>query len=173
VIHIRDAQPDDAAAIARVLIQTKEESLAGLIDDHDRDFKFWHDRWLRYLRDGSSAQKSRGDGFAILAEDGGDLIGFAGYHHTLRWGCDAELESLYVRLPWQRKGVGLTLLRDVMRRLRAEGSRSLCVGFSPENPYKRFYFKHGAVAINPHWAFWAAMPWDSPGAFEMGQTGDL
>jgi hypothetical protein len=30
----------------------------------------------------------------------------------------------------------------------------MCVGFGPENPYKRFYFKHGAVPINPHWAMW-------------------
>ena len=155
-----------------MLIQTKVESLGALIDDHDRDFDFWYDRWLRYLRDGSTAQKSRGDGFAILAETGSELIGFAAYHHTIRWGCDAELQSIYVRLPWQRRGAGSMLLRDVMRRLRAEGSRSLCVGFSTENPYKRFYFKHGAVAINAHWAFWAAMPWDGPGRPEMEQTWD-
>ena len=106
MIHVRDAQPDDAAAIAHVVIQTKQESLAGLIGDHDGNFEFCHDRWLRYLRDGSSAQKSRGDAFVILAESGADLIGFAAYHHTRRWDCDAELQSLYVRLTWQRKGVG-------------------------------------------------------------------
>jgi GNAT superfamily N-acetyltransferase len=172
VIRLRDAQPDDARTIARLLIQTKEESIPQLIDNHDRDLDLGQERWLRYLRDGSTAQKSRGDGFGILAESASDPIGFAAYHHTYRWDCDAELQSLYVRLPWQRQGVGSTLLREVMRQLRAEGSRSLCVGFSSDNPYKRFYFKHGAVAINPHWAFWAAMPWDSRGGLEMGQTGD-
>ncbi len=173
VITLRDAVPEDTGAIARLQIQTKEEALAGLTDDHDRDFGFWQDRWLRYLRDGSSAQKALGDGFAILAESGPDLVGFAAYHHTRRWGCDAELQSIYVRLSWQRQGVGRTLLREIMRRLRAEGSRSLCVGYAPENPYRRFYFKNGAVAINAHWAYWAAMPGDSAGSFEIGQTGDL
>ncbi len=172
MIRLRDASFDDASGIARVLIETKVESIPSLVDEQDRDFEFWQERWLRYLRDGSTAQKSRGDGFAILAESGTDLAGFAAYHHTTRWGCDAELQSLYVRLAWQRRGVGGALLGEVMRRLRAEGSRSLCVGFAPENPYKRFYFKHGAVAINPHWAFWAALP-GGRGGIEMGQTGDL
>jgi GNAT superfamily N-acetyltransferase len=142
----------------RVLIRTKEESLAGLTNDHDRNFDFWHDRWRRYIEHGSSAQKALGDGFTILAESAGRLIGFAAYHHTRRWGCDAELESLYVLLSHQGRGVGTTLLREIVGRLRAEGSRSLCVGYSPHNPYKRFYSKHGAVEINPHWAAWCRLP---------------
>jgi GNAT superfamily N-acetyltransferase len=157
-ISLRDARPEDAAELVRVLIRTKEESFSGPIDPHDRDFDFWHDRWRRYLQEGSRAQKSLGDGFAILAQTEGELVGFAGYHHTRRWECDAELESIYVRLSHQGRGVGTRLLREILQRLRADGSRSLCVGYRPDNPYKRFYFKHGAIEINPHWAVWRRLP---------------
>ena len=153
-----DARPEDAAALVRVLIATKQESFPQPVDPHDLDFNFWRDRWQRYLRHGSSAQKSVGDGFAILAKRDSEIVGFAGYHHTRRWNCDAELESIYVRLRWQRRGVGTALLREICQRLRADGSQSLCVGYSPGNPYKRFYLKHGAVEINPHWAVWRPLP---------------
>jgi GNAT superfamily N-acetyltransferase len=157
-VQLRDARPEDAAEMVRVLIRTKEESFPAPIDPHDLDFDFWHDRWQRYLSEGSRAQKSLGDGFAILAEIEGRLLGFAGYHHTRRWDCDAELESIYVRLSRQGGGIGTRLLQEIFRRLGADGSRSLCVGYSPANPYKRFYSKHGAIEINPHWAVWRRLP---------------
>ena len=151
-ILLCNARPEDAAEIVRALIRTKEESFFQLIDPHDRDFDFWHDRWRRYLEEGSRAQQASGDGFAILARMKGALVGFAAYHHTRWWDCDAELQAIYVRLSHQGRGVGTRLLREIMQRLRGDGSRSLCVGYSPDNPYKRFYLKHGAIEINPHWA---------------------
>jgi GNAT superfamily N-acetyltransferase len=151
---LRDARPDDAADVARLLIRTKEESWPGPIDPHDQDFDFWHNRWRAYIAEGSRAQKSLGDGFVILALVDGEFAGFAGYHHTRRWDCHAELESIYVRLRYQRRGIGTALLREIIRRLAAEGSQSLCVGYAPHNPYRQFYRKHGAVEINPHWAVW-------------------
>lgn len=47
LVTFRDARPDDAAAIARHLIRTKEDSFAGPLEPHDRDFDFCHDRWYR------------------------------------------------------------------------------------------------------------------------------
>jgi GNAT superfamily N-acetyltransferase len=155
---LSDARPEDAAEMVRVLIRAKEESFPQLVDAHDRNFDFWHDRWRLYLAEGARAQQSLGDGFAILARSEGRLAGFAAYHHTRRWDCDAELESIYVLLSHQGRGIGTRLLREIVRRLQADGSRSLCVGYSPRNPYKRFYSKHGAVEINPHWAAWRSLP---------------
>lgn len=157
-LRLRDARPEDAAELVRVLIRTKEESFPSLIDSHDRDFHFWHDRWYGYLNEGSRAQYALGDGFGILAESGAELIGFAAYHHTRRWRCDAELQSMYVLRHQQGRGAGTALLHEVVRRLREDGSSSLCVGYDPANPYKRFYVKHGAVEINPHWAVWRELP---------------
>jgi ankyrin repeat protein/GNAT superfamily N-acetyltransferase len=157
-ILLSDASPDDAAEIARVMIRTKQESFAQPLDPHDCDFDFCFDRWQRYLQQGSGAQQSLGDGFVILAKRGGQLIGFAAYHHTRRLECDAELQAIYVLSGHQARGTGTKLLSEILRRLAADGSRSLCVGYAPGNPYKRFYAKHGAVEINPHWAVWRTLP---------------
>ena len=157
-MRLRDATPADAGAIVALLIATKESSVPELTDDHDRDARFWTDRWHRYLAEGSRAEMSRGDGFAILAEADGRLVGFAAYHHTGRHGAEAELESIYVMKEAQGRGVGTELLRTVAARLSADGSASLCVGYDSRNRYKRFYAKHGAVEVNPHWAVWRDLP---------------
>lgn len=151
---IRDAVPSDADAIVAVLIASKEGSLSHIIGDHDRNVPFFTDRWRDYLTNGSSAQMSRGDGFGLLAELDGRPSAFAAYHHTTRHNTDAELESIYVLPEAQGCGIGSELLRIIGGRLRADGSRAMCVGYDPRNRYKRFYLKHGAVEINPHWAVW-------------------
>ena len=153
-LRIRDATPADTDTLVAILIATKEGSFPDLVDDHDRDVRFWTDRWRGYLTQGSSAQMSRGDGFALLAEIGGRPVGFAAYHHTSRHDADAELESIYVLRDAQGQGVGTELLGIIGGRLHAEGSRTMCVGYDPRNPYKHFYRKHGAVEISPHWALW-------------------
>jgi GNAT superfamily N-acetyltransferase len=153
-LTIREATPEDVDTIVAILIASKEASFPDTVDDHDRDVAFWTNRWRGYLTEGSRAQQSRGDGIAFLAEIDGRPVGFAAYHHTTRHNTDAELQSIYILKEAQGQGVGTRLLRVIAGRLHADGSRTLCVGFGPENPYKCFYFKHGAVAINPHWAVW-------------------
>jgi GNAT superfamily N-acetyltransferase len=161
-VRIREATPADVDTVVAILIASKESSFPHLVDDHDRNASFWVDRWRRYISEGSSAQMSCGDGFVFLAEADGRAVGFAAYHHTRRLGTDAELESIYVLKEAQGRGVGTALLGVIVGRLRAEGSRTLCVGYDPRNPYKRFYLKHGAVEINPHWAVWRELKWEVP-----------
>jgi hypothetical protein len=64
------------------------------------------------------------------------------------------LQSLYVLKEYQNLGVGAALLFHVAKDLLALGKHSMCVGFDPANPYKRFYFKHGAEPLGEHWAIW-------------------
>lgn len=153
-LEIRTASVEDVPAIVAILISSKQNSLPDLVDQHDLNVEFWTERWRGYLTNGSQAQMARGDGFALVAAHAGTPVGFAGYHHTRRHGADVELESLYVLKDAQRGGVGSALLRTVASRVVVNGDRSMCVGYDPKNPYKRFYLKHGAVEINPHWAMW-------------------
>ena len=157
VIVIRNAAPDDAATIVRVMIETKQASTIGPLDPHDLDADFWLERWRVYIAAGSKAQYAKGDGSCIIATIDGNGVGFAAWHHTSRWDCDAELQSIYVLPHAQRRGIGTRLFETVLGRLQADGSRSLCVGYAPDNPYKRFYAKHGAVEIEPHWAVWRSL----------------
>jgi GNAT superfamily N-acetyltransferase len=144
----------DVSAIVSVLIATKEACFAPPLSDRDRDVAFCEDRWRRYISQGSTAQMACGDGFTFVAEKEGQVVGFAAYHHTRRHNTHAELQAIYVKQAAQSQGIGTALLHLIASRLAGEGSASMCVGYSCENPYKRFYFKHGAVEINPYWAVW-------------------
>lgn len=155
-LHIRLASEQDAETIVGILIASKEASFPGAVDDHDRDVGFWTRRWRGYLTAGSQAQESLGDGWAFIAEQGGQPVGFAAYHHTRRHQTDAELQSIYVLKECQRRGIGSHLLGAVAHRLDADGSRSMCVGYDPTFPYKQFYLALGAIEISPGatWAIW-------------------
>jgi GNAT superfamily N-acetyltransferase len=153
---VRRAVVTDVDTIVRILIASKEASFPDTIDDHDRDVLFWTRRWRGYIAEGSRAQQSKGDGWVFIAERGGEALGYVAYHHTTRHGTDAELQNIYVLKEAQGQGIGTHLLGVVAHRLRADGSRTMCVGYDEASPYTRFYFKHGAVEIAPGapWAVW-------------------
>jgi GNAT superfamily N-acetyltransferase len=153
-----DAKPRDAEAIARLMIRCKEQSFDEELHPHELDLEFWQERWEGYLTNGSAAEHALGDGFVIVALSGTEMLGFAGWHHTRRYDCDGELHAMYVDYAYQGKGVGTALLHEIMRRLKAEGAEGLCVEYEPDNPYRRFYNKHGAQEVAPRWAVWRVFP---------------
>jgi ribosomal protein S18 acetylase RimI-like enzyme len=156
VPHIRRATVADTDTIVRVLIASKEASFPDSIDDHDRDVGFWTRRWRGYIASGSHARQSSGDGWVFVAEIEHVPVGFIAYHHTTRHGTDAELQNIYVLKEWQDRGIGTHLLGTIAHRLDADGSRSMCVGYDSDSPYKRFYMKYGAEEMEPGspWAIW-------------------
>jgi GNAT superfamily N-acetyltransferase len=153
---VRLATVRDVDAVVRVLVATKEASFPDTTDDHDRDIPFWTRRWRGYIVDGSRAQKSLGDGWVFIAETGNGPVGYVAYHHSTRLGTDAELQNIYVLKEAQGRGIGTRLLGVVAHRLHADGSRSLCVGYDANSPYRTFYLKHGAHETGPGapWAIW-------------------
>lgn len=153
-IRIRRATPSDAALIVGLLIASKEASFPDTIDPHDRDEAFWLARWSGYLTEGSRARGSLGDGFALIGELDDVPVGFAAYHHTRRFGTEAELQSIYVLKDAQGRGVGTALLREIAGRLAADGTRTMCVGHATGSRYNRFYQKHGATPIGPEYSAW-------------------
>jgi GNAT superfamily N-acetyltransferase len=156
VPQIRRATASDTDTVVTILIASKEASFPDTVDAHDRDVQFWTDRWRGYIADGSQARQSAGDGWVFLAEVGGGPVGYVAYHHTTRHGTDAELQNIYVLKEMQGRGIGTHLLGVVAHRLHADGSRTMCVGYDSDSPYKRFYLKHGAVETKPGspWAIW-------------------
>jgi len=153
-VHVRQAGPEDTQLIVGILVASKEGSYPETIDEHDRDVVFWEQRWRGYLTEGSRAQGSLGDGYAFIAEVDGQAVGFAAYHHTRRFATDAELQSIYVLKGAQGRGVGTRLLQEIVSRLEADGSRTMCVGYAARSRYNRFYEKYGAKAIGPEYSVW-------------------
>ena len=153
-LKIRDAQVGDALAIAATYCLAKRHSLPDLITDRDCDLNFQADRWKDYLTHGSRAQFSKGDGYVHVAEVEGAVVGYLAWHSTSRHGTDAELQSLYILGEFQNQGIGGALLNHLEEKAMGHGVKSMCVGYDPANPYKRFYAKYGAKALNEHWSIW-------------------
>lgn len=70
----------------------------------------------------------------VLAWDGEDLVGFAlgfaGWHGKADVG---EVQSVGVRAPWRRRGLGEALVRSTFRLLHERGLRSVTLGVDASN----------------------------------------
>ncbi|MGH8824183.1 MAG: ribosomal protein S18-alanine N-acetyltransferase [Jiangellaceae bacterium] len=77
----------------------------------------------------------------IVAEDGGDLVGYAGLLHS---GDTADVQTLAVLPDRQRQGIGTVLLDALMAEARRRGARELLLDVRVDNAAARaFYARHG------------------------------
>jgi GNAT superfamily N-acetyltransferase len=116
---LRDADPDDALAIARVHVRAWQAAYRGLIDAEFLDRLRPEDRAARYrLGDPDPAAPH-----TLLAEAGGEVWGFAttGACRDSDAAGSGELYALYVDPERWRTGTGRLLLEAATERFRAEG----------------------------------------------------
>lgn len=151
-IIYREATAEDAASIARVNSDTLRE--CGLEGPDVYSFDRLLDRWDRYLRGLHHPQYALEPRIAFAALAGDRMVGYIAGHFSRRHGSDGELQSIYVLRRHHSEGIGTSLLRELARWFVTNARASVCVGIAPENPYRRFYEKHGARYISRHWLIW-------------------
>ena len=135
---VRRATPEDAAVLGRLLWDFNTE-----FDTETDAADVLAERFARILE--------LPEILAVLAEDGGEAVGFALV--SLRpaiWfdGPVSQLEELYVVPALRDRGIG-TLVLDLCRRLVAEkGSPEMHIGVDEVDvDTRRFYERHGFVNI--------------------------
>ena len=84
----------------------------------------------------------------------GQMVGFIAGHFSRRYETEGELQSIHILKDFQGRGVGAELLKRLAAWFVTHQRLKICVGIDPASPYKRFYEKHGARTINPHWLVW-------------------
>jgi GNAT superfamily N-acetyltransferase len=90
-----------------------------------------------------------------VAHQGDALIGYIAGHLTRRFGCDGELEWLYVTPESRRKGIASELLCCLVTWFTQQQASRVCVNVAPGNVVAiRFYVRHGAAVMNQHWLVW-------------------
>ena len=90
-----------------------------------------------------------------LAEEGDTLIGYIAGHLTRRYGCEGELQWIYVMTKRRRCGVASELLRRLAGWFKEQKASRVCVNVGPENSVARsFYTRLGAEQLNRHWLAW-------------------
>jgi ribosomal protein S18 acetylase RimI-like enzyme len=137
---IRDAEPDDIAELARLHVETFNETHCGGRPggpSYELRERQWREAFLRH----------DAPWFCFVIEDQtGQLIGFAKgtMHNGGVPGFRGELNKIYVLRRFQRQGVGRLLLCNVARRFLGQGITSMLLFGEAGSPSNGFYEAFGA-----------------------------
>jgi len=142
---LRDALPADAAALARLAESTFRETFAADNSAEDMDAHCA----ASYGEAQQGHEISAAGLETVLAEEGGELVGYA----QLRWGgapaCVAgrrpvEISRLYVDRRWHGRGVAPALMAELLARARRGGADRVWLGVWERNPRAiSFYRRSG------------------------------
>ena len=153
MITIRRATKADAAAIARVHVETWQSAYAGLLPDmtlaqmSDVRQSAW---WSRALADPKEAR-----GIFVADDDDTGVVGF-GSCGPVREPPDGlngteqrvgEVYTLYVESDFQNRGLGRRLLDALFRQLHADGCDTAVLWMLADNPTRFFYEGMGGEIV--------------------------
>lgn len=143
-IRIREAGAKDAEAIARVHVASWKTTYPGIVPQAHLD-------GLR-LENGIAGWRERlaeGGPLTLVAEDEAGVFGFASGGSMLHPvdGFDGEMAAIYLVASHQGRGAGAELVREIARRLRDQGFRSMVVWVLRDNPACGFYARMGGVRV--------------------------
>ena len=141
--HIRDAQEDDVSALARLHVQTFNETHRGGLSGGP-SYELRECQWREAFAN------TDGRWFCFVVEDdNGELVGFAkGTPHVGGVPDFAgELNKIYVLRRVHRQGIGRLLLCNVARRFIERGVTSMLLFGEATNPANGFYEALGAERL--------------------------
>jgi GNAT superfamily N-acetyltransferase len=116
---------------------------------------YWISRIESYLTGSSSPGQALRERICLVAIQESTLAGFIAGHLTKRHGCQGEVQWLNVRPEHRAQGIAGSLLRALAGWFAEHEAFRICVDVEPENLVaRRFYFRHGAKPLNPHWLYW-------------------
>lgn len=142
-MHFRQAGKDDVPAMARLRAAGWETE------------EFWEKRISGYMDCEHHPQKALMPRVIYVACEGDSLVGFIAGHLTRRYECDGELEWIDVIAAHRRSGVASELLRLLAAWFSGQNARRICVDVAPDNTVaRRFYTRHDAENLHPHWLVW-------------------
>jgi ribosomal protein S18 acetylase RimI-like enzyme len=146
---VREAGPEDAAAISRLHAAVWRETYAGLLPDAflaSLDTASWMSpaAWTTRI---TRVKPWRG---VLAAGDGDELIGFAGYRAlgTPEDGYRGEIAQIYLLRRAQRHGLGTLMMRLAAEKLAAEGLTPFLLWVFVDNaPANAFYRNRGGTLL--------------------------
>ena len=146
-MHIRLAQPTDAAALARVHVDTWRTAYPGIVPDEHLASLSYEARAKRWEETLSTTD---GPGFVYVAQDdSGHVVGFAtgGPERSGDPIYRGELYAIYLLPSHQRKGIGRHLVAAVANRLMQMGFHSMLIWVLTQNPSRKFYEALGGLPV--------------------------
>jgi len=141
--HIREATPEDVPALARLHVQTFNETHRSGRDGGPT-YELREHQWREAFK------TTDGSWCCFVVEDNdGELVGFAkGTPHDGGVpGFEGELNKIYVLRGFHRQGFGRLLLLNVARRFVDRGITSMLLFGEATNPSNGFYEAFGAERL--------------------------
>ena len=141
--HLREAHENDIPALARLHVQTYNETHRGGRPGGP-SYELRERQWREAF------ERQDGSWFSYVVEDDdGELVGFAkGTPHDGGVpGYAAELNKIYLLQRVQRQGLGRLLLCTVARRFIERGVTSMLLFGDAANPSNEFYEAFGAERL--------------------------
>lgn len=149
ISRVRLARGEDAAAIARVHVETWQSTYAGLIpDDYLVRLGNLLERRPRHVSLAPTVRET-----TLVAEVDGAVVGFASFGPARRAGLrleqryDGEIYTLYILPDCQGQGLGGALLRRAFRALDARGRTGVILWVLEANPSRFFYERMGGGRV--------------------------
>ena len=146
-VRIREANVPDAAAIAKVHVDSWRTTYTGVVPDEylaqlspEQHQQVWRDI---LSTDGATE-------FVYVAEaEVSNIIGFAsgGPERSGNAVYKGELYAIYLLEGYQRKGIGGQLVQIIAKRLMQEGLHSMLVWVLADNPSQDFYSALGGQQV--------------------------
>ncbi len=127
-IEFREATVEDAEAIGEQIVASRDK-----VRDEDGSAEGTANRFSGYMAGTHHPRFSKPARKVWLALADDRVIGHVACHLTTKQGFEAELQSIFVRPEFQRRGLGTDLLRMAVDWLRSQGAGSMMVGFHSDN----------------------------------------
>lgn len=157
-MYIRSAIVDDAAAIAKVHVDSWRTTYKGILPDDFLTHLSYEQRepfWRQLLT------KPDRTHHVYVTDDGhGQVVGFVSggperSGDTLYTG---ELYAIYLLVPYQGQGMGRQLVNALVTRLIQEGMTTLLLWVLAANPAQKFYERLGGQLVYEKTVTIAGMP---------------
>lgn len=142
-VEYRNANDSDIAAMAKLRAASWG------------DEEYWTKRIRGYMECEIYPQKALKPRVSYVAVEKKKVVGLIAGHLTRRYECDGELEWIDVVAERRGSGIATGLLERLAKWFVEKKALKVCVDVQPANTAaRRFYARHGAEDLNPHWMIW-------------------
>lgn len=148
-MRIRPARLEDAAAIARVHVDSWRTTYVGIMPDEVLA-NLSYERWSKFA-ELKILKASPRDCHFVAEDHAGAIVGFAdgGPARGEYPGYTSELYAIYLLKEAQGAGTGRALFKAVTDFLKAQGHQTMLLWVAEENqPSRRFYDRMGGTPVH-------------------------
>ncbi len=145
-MHLREAQPTDAAPIAQVRVDTWRTAYQGIVPDDYLASLSYEPRILSWR----NRIESVPGWFTFVVEDKeSTVVGFVegGPERNAHPLYTGEIGAIYLRQAYHRRGIGRQLMSVAAQRLLQQGHSALLLWVLAANPSRLFYEALGGTLV--------------------------